>query len=596
MVPSYARRDLCFPSLDLAGFPSWRKFVEVIQFLPIAFQVIGKKELKPTITFHLLDRQDNFVGISSGDVCYGAAFEDVEKICQLAIEFEDRRFFKHCGIDLFGILRAMLRNFLSRRIIQGGSTITQQLVRNTLLTPDRSFARKLAEIILALKIERHYSKKEILFLYGQSVYLGNGTRGFPAASKAIYRKPIQSLNRDQACGLIGLLRQPSITHPSKNITRYLDRQVLLASLTRKDKLLKKDYRDTLRVSLQPPNPIPICDFQKHRWANISRVLARDSFSYVQSLHVNRLGLTIDEPLQRIIDGVLKDVSLDKEVSQAAGVVVSNRTADILAESAWGEGRDLAFSPTFYGTIQPGSTFKTFAYIAALEAGLGSDLLLESQPFESSFIKNRNGHAWRVRNYANNYRGLLTLDGALQHSDNTAFARLAEMISVDHLRSIYSKFGLCGDKESITPAIVLGGLSRGVSLLSLISAYAAIARNGLFIQPRFIRYLQYSDGSIAYLPPSRYATLLIQDSAILSQLKAALRQAGHVISAAPFSGKTGTTKKGNLFVGYNDEVSIAIWLGYRNVQSECAKKAASAVKTVERIIQRALGYRRDLFTI
>ena len=127
-----------------------------------------------------------------------------------------------------------------------------------------------------------------------------------------------------------------------------------------------------------------------------------------------------------------------------------------------------------------------------------------------------------------------------------------------------------------------------SLLSLISAYAAIARNGSFIQPRFIRYLQYSDGSITYLPPSCDATLLIQDSAILGLLKAALRQAGQVISAAPFSGKTGTTKKGSIFVGYNDEVSIAIWLGYRNVQSEYAKKAISAVKTVERIIQKALG--------
>ncbi len=595
MIATHVGRCPCFPSLDLASLPHWKKFVEVIQFLPVAFQAIEKKQLKPTITFHLLDRQDNFAGISGGDVCYGATFKDVETICHLTTEFEDKRFFKHCGVDLFGILRAMLRNFLACRIIQGGSTITQQLVRNTLLTPDRSFARKLAEIILSLKIERHYSKKEILFLYGQSVYLGNGIRGFPAASKAIYRKPIQLLNRVQACGLIGLLRQPSVTYPSKNITRYLDRQALLASFTTRTKLINKEHRDALRLSLRPPNPIPIHDFRKHRWTHIAETLTRDITPDDQSLYVTRLGLTIDQPLQRIVDDALKDVSLDRAVTQVAGVILSNRTADILVESAWSNGRDLAFSPTFHGKLQPGSTFKTFAYIAALEAGLSNDLLLESRPFESSFIKNRNGDYWRVRNYADNYQNRLTLDEALQRSDNTAFARLAEIISIDQLQSTYHRFGLC-NKASITPAIVLGGSTRGVSLLSLISAYAAIARNGSFIQPRFIRYLQYSDGSVGYLPPSRKETLVIQDSAILGLLKATLRQAGQVISAVPFSGKTGTTKKGSIFVGYNDEVSVAVWLGYRNVQNEYDNKAISAVRTVERIIQKLLGYRRDLFTI
>ncbi len=593
MISTYAGRSSYFPSLDLSAFPNWKKLAEVIRFLPVAFQAIERKQLKPTITFHILDRQDNFAGISGGDVCYGAAFKDVETICRLAVEFEDKRFFKHCGIDLYSVLRAMLRNFLACRIIQGGSTITQQLVRNTLLTPDRSFVRKLAEIVLALKIERHYSKKEILFLYGHSVFLGNSVRGFPAASKAIYRRPIQTLNRVQACGLIGLLRQPSLTYPSKNITKYLDRQALLASFA--DRQINKERRDALRLSLQLPNPMPVCDFRKPRWAHIAETFFRDIPSDDQSLYVTRLGLTIDEQLQHIIDDVLKDVSLDKAVTQAAGVIVSNRTADVLAESAWSDGRELAFSPAFYGNIQPGSTFKTFAYIAALEAGFSNNLLLESKPFESSFIKNRNGHNWRVRNYADNYRGFLTLDEALRHSDNTAFARLAEMIDVGHLQSTYRRFGL-SNKASITPAIVLGGSTRGVSLLSLISAYAAIARNGSFIRPRFIRYLQYSDGGVVYFPSNREATLLIQDSAILDLLKAALRRAGLIISVASFSGKTGTTKRGSVFVGYNDEVSIAIWLGYRNVQNEHDNKAISAVKTVERILQRALGYRRDLFTI
>lgn len=591
------QQDAGFPKLDLAQFPKWKKLIEVVKFLPVAYKAIAAKRIRPRFTFHLADGRDNFVGIAGTDICYPARFEDVEAVCRLAVKFEDRRFYEHHGIDLFAIIRSTLKNIRARRIIQGGSTITQQLARNTLLTSDRSFARKLAEILIALKIERHYSKSEILFLYSHLVYLGHGIRGFPAASKLIYRRPVQALNENQACGLIGLLRQPSATHPSTNLARYLDRQAFLVSACRAPKKIVSNDKNDIRRSLRVPNPIEINGYRKSRWAHVVERLISKRFpeTHSTSSHIVKVGLTVDKSIQRVLDEVLKEVSLGSNVVHAAGVVLNNNTSDVLAESAWDSGHEWDFSPVFFGKIQPGSTFKTFAYLAALESGFSPDLELGSSAFESSFFRNQDGSSWRVRNYGDTYRGNTTLFEALQYSDNTAFARLAELIDFERLESTYLRFGLC-KSGVVTPAIVLGASVDGVSLLSLVSAYAAIARNGVAKKPRFVRYAEYSDNSILHIPSRDDGAVVIHDCVVNAKLKEALKQSASVLSALRFSGKTGTTKKGSLFVGYNDEVSIAIWLGYRGVQSEHDKKGMSAIKATERIIQKALGYGQNLFTI
>lgn len=597
MHSSCAHYGISFPKLDLAQFPKWKKLIEVARFLPVAYKAIAARRIRPAYTFHFADGRDNFIGIAGNDICYPAQIEDVEAVCNLAVKFEDRRFYQHHGIDLFAIIRATLKNLKALRIVQGGSTITQQLVRNTLLTSDRSFARKLAEMLIALKIERHYSKREILFLYSHLVYLGRGVRGFSAASKLIYRRPLRTLDENQVCGLIGLLRQPSVTHPSTNLARYLDRQAFLVSLCRTPKKIISNDEDHTGPKLQVPNPIEINGYRKARWSQIAErlITERSSDVPVTSSHIVRVGLTIDQTMQRALDEVLKEVSSDSQVVQAAGVVLNNHTADILAESAWSSGRDWDYSPTFIGKIQPGSTFKTFAYLAALEQGFNPNLQLESGVFESSFVRNQDSSLWRVRNYGDVYRGNVSLFEALQHSDNTAFARLVELIDLSRLESTYRRLGLC-KSDSITPAVVLGASKDGVTLLSLVSAYASIATNGLFKQARFIRYAQYSDNSVLHFPPNAESTVVIRDYANIVRLKEVLKRTESIFSAIGFSGKTGTTKKGSLFVGYNDKVSIAIWLGYQGVQNEHDKKGVSAIKATERFIQKALGYRHDLFTI
>jgi membrane peptidoglycan carboxypeptidase len=223
-------------------------------------------------------------------------------------------------------------------------------------------------MLLALKVERHYSKREILHLYSQLVYLGPGVRGFSAAANLVYRRSLRQLDYMSICGIVGLLRQPSLLYPSRNLNRYLDRQALVARIDNKQEPTPEPGK---RISVLTPNPIKSRELTRARWTNI--IDRATCLNY--SSQLVRVGFTVDRHFQAALDNVLCEASSDLNVSQVAGVILSNVSGDLLAESAWTNGRESEFSPTFFGNIQPGSTFKTFAYLAALENDFGSSLVL-----------------------------------------------------------------------------------------------------------------------------------------------------------------------------------------------------------------------------
>jgi len=593
---SHGLMDLDFPCLDLRQYKKWDKLIKAIKFIPIAFKTIEQKRIQPKYTYHMLDRNSEILGMASGDVCYPVKLDEKDMICRLLVEFEDRRFFSHHGIDVFSIAKALTNNLTKLRIVRGGSTITQQLIRNTILTPDRSFVRKITEIFLALKFEKHYTKSEILFLYSQLVYLGNGVRGFQAASKLIYRKPINKLNKYLSCGIIGLLRRPSLYYPSNNLDNYLKRQAFINNI-HKIRHQEEDEKHESDLLFKSPNPIRFNNLGKPRWTHVVNKLLKtethfQNYIYSQPL---KIGLTIDRKYQNILDSVICDASLNNDIIHAAGVIIDNKTSDILAESSWTYGKEWDFSPTFFGSLQPGSTFKTFAYLTALENGFDSDFQLDSSKFKSRFIKNNDGSYWQVRNYANIYRGNIKLIDAFKHSDNSAFARLAELLDLNMLKSTYHNFHLC-EKENITPAIVLGASTKGISLLDLASAYATIARNGIYKKPRLIKYYQDINENLFHFPLLHEDLLLIRNYTNLYDLKFALRQSATLLKGLNFSGKTGTTKTSSLFAGYNDNVSVAIWLNHDYGRKENDHKAITALKVVEQLAKKLLGHKHDVFTI
>ncbi|MFH2092181.1 MAG: biosynthetic peptidoglycan transglycosylase, partial [Pseudomonadota bacterium] len=239
-------------------YPLWTQFYHGTFFLFKAFKLIQERKLNPKYSFHLLNEQNRPIGISNGDIRYPAAIGELERLYPLIVQLEDRRFFSHFGIDIISIFRAAIANLRNFKIVQGGSTITQQLVRNTLLFPERSIHRKFFEVLLAIKLEKHFNKQEILELYCNHVYLGKGIRGFSAAAKIVFRKKLKRLNDTQLCGLLGLLRTPVRTFPENDCENFLSRQLKITTILKTKKIKTEQL-------VKKPNPIKIVHHRGSRF-------------------------------------------------------------------------------------------------------------------------------------------------------------------------------------------------------------------------------------------------------------------------------------------------------------------------------------------
>lgn len=540
--------------------------------LPAILRRIEKGDFLPPYSYHLRGRRGRLLAISGGGLCYPLEPSGNERLLkEILLDVEDKRFYQHGAIDVKGIIRAGLTNLRAGRVMQGGSTITQQLARTLFLDTSRTWLRKFAEAIIAFKMEKHLSKEEIIDAYCNFVYMGKGTWGFEAASRVIYRRPFRSLSRSEIPGLVGLLGAPERFRPEANEDGYWHRAEQKAKQGNLDITVKRARLNPIRVSRVFNNRLENATRKELTRLNLSE---RD---------VRSIELTLDETLQSVIDTTLKKVSAQQGICQAAAVVICNRTGDVLAESAWMNGIETQFSPTFSGRLQPGSTFKTFALLAAIESGLSTEYRFESAPYCAA---DKFGKGWVVRNYGGQYRGLITLRDAFIESDNSVFARLSDCLDRKDLASSYARFALV-DPHRFTQSAVLGGLDRGVTLLKIANAYATIARNGVAVEPRLLRFIEYQDGTSQFI--GRGAGKVVCDYKTIQSLQRILAMSGITDGENRISGKTGTTKKASLFAGYNNDISIALWLDFQHEQPEYGPKALTAVKVAKSIGKKLLAW-------
>lgn len=571
------------PTLCLKGMSTSRQLIAAARFLPEALEVIRSRRLSIPASFFVAAEGGQMIGISSGDVIFTAPPADLRRIQDMVVALEDRRFHRHRGIDFRGVVRATIANARAQKVVQGASTITQQLVRNTLLAPDRSAIRKVCELRLAIEVERHYSKAEILHLYCHHVFLGNGTRGFPAAAKLLYRRPLGSLDEEQLVALAGLLRTPSQTHPIGGSVAYVKRTAALASVL--------GIAPSLR-NVAPRNPTDSRRLIRSRHTTQIRTELRRLGAGEED--IARVTTSLQPSIQTGLNQALAVAFQSRAVRACAGIVLEVRSSNVVAESSWVEGKESDFSVAFRGRIQPGSTFKSFAALSALEQGFTMRQPLESSPFESTAVGGHAKRPWRVRNYGHVYRGRVTLLEALRTSDNTAFARLTEMLRQDALSETYQRLRLC-DRAEVTPAIVLGAHRGGVSLAALANAYATVARYGLYLPYRLVRLVEFRDGSFLRAPRAA-GELVLRDYPAVAALRDALVQCGVRYGGAVVSGKTGTTRLGSLFAGYDDRLSYAVWVGFREPVPEGDPKALSAVRVFEGFVRRVFGTPSEALSI
>ncbi len=482
-----------------------------------------------------------------------------EVMIQAVVATEDRRFFHHHGIDLVGIARAAWTNLRAGRLVQGGSTITQQLAKNLFLTPERSLSRKVRELLLALYLEEKLTKEEIVALYLNRAYFGAGAYGIDAASRSFFGHGAQQLNLREAAVLAGLLKAPSRLQPLANLEGAWERarRVVLPAMQRAGYLSRQQVERAIAAG--PPR------LRRGLGANVRyatdralREAERLTGGWSGSV---RILTTIRPDLQRRAQRVLRDVlarSGDVRNAHQGAAVVMLPDGAIEAYVGGRDWRQSQFDRVFQARRQPGSAMKPFLYAAALEAGYSPDDVLPDAPIRVG--------DWQPRNFDDRYRGPVTLYEAFVHSLNSVAVRLILAVKPEAVVAMAHRLGL---QEPLRPLPSLALGAQEVRLLHLVAAYAPFENGGLPVDPYLVLEVRAENGPVLYRYRPKEEGLPVLARPLRRTMRHLLRGVvaeGTARRAAlpgvAAAGKTGTTQdfRDAVFVGFIPGHLAGVWVG------------------------------------
>jgi penicillin-binding protein 1A len=481
-------------------------------------------------------------------------------LVQAVLATEDRRFYSHFGIDPLGLVRATFKNATAGSVVEGGSTITQQLAKNLFLRPERTVTRKLEEVVYAVWLEQRFSKQEILELYLNRVYFGGGTYGVEAASRRYFGKSSRFVTLPQAALLAGLLKAPSRYSPRRSVTlasarvdEVLENMIQAGYLSPEQ--AKAASTQPLKLSAKGDDtgyPYPV------DW--VAELLPELVGEHDGDLIVET---TIDATLQRVSQQALSHL-LDEQGAELAArqgaVVVLDPMGGVKALVG---GRSYSSSPfdrALKAMRQPGSAFKPFVYLAALESGYSPDSVAYDGPTTVA--------GWSPRNYTGVYQGEISLRDALAQSINTVAARLAAEVGPWRVARTARRLGIHSRLHN-SPSIALG--TAEVTLLELTGAYAPFANGGQGVLPHIITRVRNGDGKVLY-ERQRSTTgqvVALHYVGAMNDMMYAVVTRGTGKKAAieghMAAGKTGTTQsfRDAWFVGYTAHYVGGVWIGNDN---------------------------------
>jgi penicillin-binding protein 1A len=490
---------------------------------------------------------------------------------------EDYRFYQHKGIDFRGIIRALYQDILAGRKVQGGSTITQQLVKNLFLTHEKSLLRKIFEMAYAIRIEQQYSKEDILEYYLNSIYFGHGAWGVQGGAEVYFGKSVQELTVLEGAMLAALVKSPEYYSPYRNPKAALKRRNLVLKLMQKHGYLKKT--ETERLVLEPIGNLerPGSTFVGAYFVDyvLSVLKQRTNYSekYLRSTGLN-IYTTMDREIQAIAEDAVEtlpvsDLNQSGVIQPQGGVVILKpMTGEILALVGGRRYNSAQLNRAFELYRQPGSAIKPFLFAAALETGYRPETKLIDEPQELII----NGQPWRPQNYDAKYRGEITLRTALEESVNTIAVQLIQRLGVGNVFALAQRMGLEnlvaeGKRNDLGPApLALGGLTKGVTLLELTGAYTSIANQGIRSKPFGIFRVYDMSGKLIYQDRITQESVIAPETASeLTSMMEGVVTRGTGIRAnigIKAAGKTGTTN-GNTnawFIGYSPEYLAGVWIG------------------------------------
>jgi penicillin-binding protein 1A len=499
-----------------------------------------------------------------------------ESMQAATIAIEDERYYHHGGVDYEGILRAAFENVKAGKTVEGGSTITQQLVRSLYVGRERTLQRKIREAKLANELEHKHSKRWILESYLNSVPYGTvggqTAVGVQAAAQTYFDKNAKDLTLEQSALLAGLPQAPSELSPFQNPRGALERrnQVLR-------KMAKLGYITKDRAAEGAAKPLAV-----HRGDLYTRIREPFFFDYVKQQLIDRFGLntvrkgglkvhtTIDPQLQRAARKAIDSTLPYPTDPSAAVVAIDPRNGYIRAMASSSSYKKRQFNLAAQGHRQPGSAFKPFVLTTAIKRGINpASTTYISKPL---YLKTADYGPWKVQTYDQTYGGSMNLVRATLRSDNTVFAQLDLDVGPKSVAETAKEMGITTKLDGY-PAEGLGGLTRGVSPLEMANAYATLASGGMRTKPIAIKRVVFPNGDAEDLGKPKRERVL-QD-AVAYEVTKILRQ--NVLSGTgtranincPSAGKTGTTDNFNdaWYVGYTPDFSVASWVGYPNALRE-----------------------------
>jgi len=470
---------------------------------------------------------------------------------------EDRRFYEHFGVDPRGIARAFVANLQAGRVVQGGSTITQQLAKNVFLDNDRSAERKIRELLLAFWLERKFTKEQILTLYLNRVYLGAGTYGVEAAARRYFGKSAREVNVHEAAIIAGLLKAPSRLAPTASLPRAKARASDVL-----DNMVEAGFLTPAQRQAAGALPVSSPSFTQAQRGN--RYFTDWLLDQVQGFvgFADRdltIVTTIDQRLQRAAETALADIlnreGQRSEVDQGAFVLMK---PDGAVQALVG-GRDYATSPFNRATEarrQPGSSFKTFVYLAGIEHGLKTTDIVSGAPLQ---IRD-----WRPQNIDGRVFGDMTVHDAFARSVNTAAIRVAQQAGIDNVLRTAQRLGVASPLRRDL-SIALG--TSETTLMEMVAAYAPFANGGEGVIPHAITEIRDAGGNVLYRRQGSGPGTVVEKPAVaaMTELLTAVVKEGSGRAAAldrPTAGKTGTTQdyRDALFIGFTADYVGGAWFG------------------------------------
>ena len=539
----------------------WAAVAGVILFIYVASDLPNPEELwkktdRPSITY--VDINGQVIDRRGAADAPPVDLKTLPKyVPEAVMAVEDRKFYHHFGIDPFGLMRAMVVNLKAGHVVQGGSTLTQQLAKNLFLSSDQNLKRKAQEVLLALWLERKFSKDEIMSLYLARVYFGAGTYGITEASERYFNKSPSNLTISEAALLAGMLKAPSKYNPVSSTKRAAERATVVLDIMEKEGVITHAQR--LAAVKEP--------------LRFSATGKTNNNGYFLDWIEPSVGAIIDEPKEDIIvettlslrDQVAAQAAIDNEFNANAKALNMSQSALVAIAGDGGVramvgGRNYnesEFNRVTDAKRQPGSSFKPFVYLAAFEKGETPYSVRVDRP-----IKIGN---WQPQNYDGGYRGPMTLLNAFALSVNTIAVHLGEEAGRDAVVRVARRLGI---RSRLDPEVTLALGTEVVTPMELTGAYVPFSNGGAAVTPYGFKRIRTRSGKILWEKPNPQPQRAIEDS-VLRNMNLMLRQvvlAGTARSAAlpdrMVGGKTGTTSdyRDAWFIGFTGGYTAGVWVG------------------------------------